>query len=84
MLFLILLIQVLLLHLVLFSTVPFKCMTITWYRNDEKPVPSKAYSTTVQSINETTSTLTIPNVTSEDVDIHITVRHGQIEGQHSL
>ena len=45
-------------------------LTITWYRNDEKPVPSKAYSTIVQSINETTSTLTIPNVTSEDVDTY--------------
>ena len=42
-------------------------LTITWYRNNEDPVPSKAYSTVISSVNETTSILTIPNVTSEDV-----------------
>ena len=42
-------------------------LTITWYRNNEDSVPSKAYSIVIPSINETTSILTIPNVTSEDV-----------------
>ena len=42
-------------------------LTITWYRNNDNPVPSKAYSMVIPSINETTSILTIPNVTSEDV-----------------
>ena len=45
-------------------------LTVTWYKSNEKPVPSKAYSTVIQSMNGTTSTLTIPNVTSEDVDIY--------------
>ena len=42
-------------------------LTITWYRNNEDPVPSKAYSMVIPSINATTSVLTIPNVTIEDV-----------------
>ena len=42
-------------------------LTITWYRNNRNPVPSKAYSMVIPSKNETTSILTIPNVTSEDV-----------------
>ena len=42
-------------------------LTITWYRNNEDPVPSKAYSMVIPSMNETTIILTIPNVTSEDV-----------------
>ena len=41
-------------------------LTITWYRNNEDPVPSKSYSMVISSVNET-SILTIPNVTSEDV-----------------
>ena len=45
-------------------------LTVTWYRSNEKPVPSKAYSTLIHSMNGTTSTLTIPNVTSEDVDTY--------------
>ena len=42
-------------------------LTITWYRNNEDPVPSKAYSMVIPSVKETTSILTIPKVTSEDV-----------------
>ena len=45
-------------------------LTITWYRNNEDPVPSKAYSMVISSMNETTSILTIPNVTSEDVSTY--------------
>ena len=42
-------------------------LTITWYRNNDNPVPSKAYSMVIPSMNEIISILTIPNVTSEDV-----------------
>ena len=42
-------------------------LNITWYRNNKDPVPSKAYSMVIPSVNEITSILTIPNVTSEDV-----------------
>ena len=42
-------------------------LTITWYRNNDNPVPSKACSMVIPSMNETTSILTIPNVISEDV-----------------
>ena len=42
-------------------------LTVTWYKSNGKHVPSKAYATVIQSMNGTTSTLTIPNVTSEDV-----------------
>ena len=58
----------------------FKCsiqaygyLTVTWYRNNRYPVPEKAYSTLIPSVNVTTSILTIPNVTSEDVGIHYCV-----------
>ena len=40
--------------------------TITWYTNNHS-LPNKAYSTLILSVNMTTSVLTIPNVTSEDV-----------------
>ena len=42
-------------------------LTIIWYRNNRNPVPKKAYTTLISSVNVTTSILTIPNVTSEDV-----------------
>ena len=52
----------------------FKCsiqaygyLTVTWYRSNTYPVPEKAYSTLIPSVNVTTSILTIPNVTSEDI-----------------
>ena len=40
---------------------------ITWYRNNNNdPLPKKAFTTLIPSATETTSVLTIPNVTSED------------------
>ena len=52
----------------------FKCsiqvygyLTVTWYRNNTYPVPEKAYSMLIPSVNVTTSILTIPNVTREDI-----------------
>ena len=55
-----------------FSAV-FKCsvqaygyLTIDWYRNNNN-LPKKASSRLTPSVSETTSVLTIPNVTSEDV-----------------
>ena len=58
----------------------FKCsfetygyLTVTWYRNNAYPVPEKAYSTLILSVNITTSILTIPNVTSEDVGTYYCV-----------
>ena len=42
-------------------------LTITWYRNNNS-LPNKANSTLIPvSVNVTSSNLTIPNVTSEDV-----------------
>jgi len=35
-----------------------------WHRRND-PLPKKAYSTLIPSVNETTSVLTIPNVTSD-------------------
>ena len=58
----------------------FKCsiqaygyVTVIWYRNNTYPVPEKAYSTLMPSVNVTTSILTIPNVTSEDVGTYYCV-----------
>ena len=47
-------------------------LTITWYRN-ENSMPKKAYLTRIPSVNETTSILTVPNVTSEDVGTYYCV-----------
>ena len=41
-------------------------LTINWYRNNND-LPKKANYELVSSVSETTSILTIPNVTSEDV-----------------
>ena len=41
-------------------------LNVFWHRYT-KPLPQKAYSTIATSINGTTSTLTIPNVATEDV-----------------
>ena len=49
------------------SVQAYNLLTINWYRNNRDPVPKKAYSTLIPSVNVTTSVLTIPNVTSEDV-----------------
>ena len=45
---------------------------IIWYRRTG-PIPKKAYSTLIPSVNETTSVLTIPNVTSKDVGVYYCV-----------
>jgi len=45
---------------------------IIWHRRN-KPIPKKAYSTVMPTVNETKSVLTIPNVTSEDVGIYYCV-----------
>ena len=47
--------------------------TSTWYRNDKNPVPKKAYSTLIPLVNMTTSILTIPNVTIEDIGTYYCV-----------
>ena len=46
--------------------------TITWNRMNNS-LPSKAYTTLTLSANVTTSVLTIPNVTSEDVGAYYCV-----------
>ena len=47
-------------------------LNIIWYRQN-KPLPQRAYSTMTASVNGTTSTLTIPNVVSEDVGTYYCV-----------
>ena len=48
-------------------------LTVTWYRNNTYPVPAKAYSTLIPSVNVTTSILNIPNVTSKDIGTYCCV-----------
>ena len=48
-------------------------LTINWYKNNRTPVPEKAYLTLIPSVNETTSILTIPTVTSGDVGTYYCV-----------
>ena len=50
-----------------FSIQVYGYLTATWHRNNKNHVPKKAYLTLIPSVNETTSILTIPNVTSEDI-----------------
>ena len=50
-----------------FSIQVYGSLTIHWYKNNTIAIPKKAYLTLIPSVNETTSILTIPNVTSEDV-----------------
>ena len=47
-------------------------LNIIWHRRN-KPLPQRAYSTTSASVNGTTSTLTIPNVVSDDVGTYYCV-----------
>ena len=61
-----------------FSTV-FTCsakgcgeLNVIWHRQT-KSLPQRAYSTITASVNGTTSTLTIPNVVSEDVGTYYCV-----------
>ena len=44
-----------------------------WYRNNRNSIPKKASHTLVPSVNVTTSVLTIPNVTDEDVGTYYCV-----------
>ena len=48
-------------------------LTINWYKNNKTPVPEKAYLTLISSVNETTSILTIPTVTIEDIGMYYCV-----------
>ena len=59
-------------------------INITWYRNNHDRVPSKAYSTLMTSLNETTSILTIPKVTSKDVGTYYCVGWANRQGVQSL
>ena len=47
-------------------------LVITWHRHNNL-LPNKAFDTLIPSVNETTSVLTIPNVTSEDVGTYYCV-----------
>ena len=47
-------------------------LNVIWHRHN-KPLPQKAHSTPTTSVNEITSTLTIPNVTDEDVGTYYCV-----------
>ena len=53
-----------------FSIQVYGYLIIKWHRNNNKPVPKKSYQTITSSVNQTTITLTIPNVTSEDNGIY--------------
>ena len=59
-------------------------LTVTWYRNNRDPVPEKAYSTLMPSVDVTTSVLTIPNVTSKDVDAYYCVVEANRKTAQSL
>ena len=48
-------------------------LTVTWFKNNGNSVPEKAHSRLTPSINITTSVLTIPNVTNEDVGTYYCV-----------
>ena len=53
-------------------------LNITWHRHT-KPLPKRVYSAITDSLNETTNTLTIPNVVNDDVGIYYcVVRAGNI------
>ena len=56
-----------------FSIQVYGYLTIAWYKNNENHIPKKAYLTSIPSVNETTSILTIPYVTSEDVGTYYCV-----------
>ena len=59
-------------------------LTINWYKNNRTPVPKKAYLTLIPSVNETTSILTIPTVTSEDVGTYYCVVWANRKAELSL
>jgi len=53
-----------------FSIQVYGYLIIKWHQNNNKLVPKKSYQTITSSVNQTTITLTIPNVTSEDNGIY--------------
>ena len=53
-----------------FSIQVYGSLIIHWHRNGNKPVPKKSYQTITKSVNHTTITLIIPNVTCEDNGIY--------------
>ena len=59
-------------------------LTITWYRNNRNSVPRKAYHTLMLSLNVTTSILTIPNVTIQDVGAYYCVAWANRKAAESL
>ena len=59
-------------------------LTVTWYKNNRNPVPEKANHTLIPSINVTTSILTIPNVTIEDVGTYYCVVWANLKAAQSL
>ena len=59
-------------------------LTVTWYKSNGTHVPGKAYSRLISSTNVTTSVLTIPNVTSEDVGTYYCVVRANRKSAQSL
>ena len=59
-------------------------LTVTWYKNNRNPVPKKANHTLIPSVNVTTSILTIPNVTIEDVGTYYCVVWANLKAAQSL
>ena len=59
-------------------------LTITWYRSNRNPIPKKSYSRLLPSVNMTTSVLTIPNVTIEDVGAYYCVVWANMKAVESL
>ena len=59
-------------------------LTVTWHKNNGNPVPEKAHSRLTPSMNVTTSVLTIPNVTIEDVGTYYCVIRANRKTAQSL
>ena len=59
-------------------------LTVTWYRNNRRSVPNKAYSMLMPSVDVTISILTIPNVNSKDVGTYYCVVQANRKTAQSL
>ena len=59
-------------------------LTVTWYRNNTELVSKKANHTLITSKIMTTSVLTIPDVTSEDVGTYYCVVWANLKAAQSL
>ena len=59
-------------------------LTVTWYRNNTELVSKKANHTLIISKLMTTSVLTIPDVTSEDVGTYYCVVWANLKAAQSL